>query len=136
MGKMQIPKKIRVEDFSGENKEVIERIGYAFNPFADEVYGLLNGNLDSNNLNRQISDISVLIDNIGTLKSQPQLKLTISGKIRGINVISATNQVNPSIYPISAPFVSFSINGPTLTILNVSGLQNNSEYRLTLELIV
>jgi hypothetical protein len=136
MGKMQIPKKIRVEDFSGENKEVIERIGYAYNSFADEVYSILNGNIDTSNLNRQLADIIVLIDNTGKLKSQPQIKTTISGKIRGINVISAINQVNPNTYPVSAPFVSYAINGQTLTILNVSGLQSNSEYSLVLELIV
>lgn len=136
MSKMQIPKKIRVEDFSGDNKEVIEKIAFMFNPFADEVYRLMDGNLDTSNLNRQIVDVSVKIDNLGALVAQPQIKVTTNGKIRGLNVISANNSINPTVYPISAPFVSFTTNSNILTILNVSGLQNNSEYKLVLELIV
>lgn len=136
MPKMQIPKKIRFEDFSSEDKEIVERIGFAFNSFSDEVYQLLNGGLDSNNLNRQIVDIDVIIDGSGKLQGQPQIKLTTSGKIRGLNVINALNLVNSTIYPTQAPFVSFTASGTILTINNISGLQSNSQYRLTLELIV
>jgi hypothetical protein len=136
MSKMQIPKKIRVEDFSGDNKEVIEKIAFMFNPFADEVYRLMDGNLDTTNLNRQIVDVTVKFDNTGVLVAQPQIKVTTNGRIRGLNVISANNTINPDTYPSSAPFVSFTTNSNILTVLHVSGLQNNSEYKLVLELIV
>lgn len=136
MSKLQIPKKIRVEDFDSEYKELIEKVGFAFNPFSDEVYQALNGGLDSTNLNRQISDVEVKIDGAGKVMGTPQIKITTNGKIRGINVINAVNQVNSGIYPLSAPYVSFSATGTTLTINNISGLQPNSQYKLTLEMIV
>lgn len=135
MSKLQIPKKIRIEDFEATYKELVEKIAYAFNPFADEVYQLLNGGLTSASINRQLTDIIVKTNASSLLIAQPQIKLNIVGKVRGINVISANNQVNPSIYPVSAPFVSFTLNANILTILNVSGLQANSEYRLVLELV-
>lgn len=136
MSKMQIPKKIRFEDFDADYKDIIEKIGFAFNPFSDEVYQLLNGNLDSTNLNRQILDIVVQTDASSGLINPPQVKTTVNGKVRGLNVIAAVNQINSGTYPTSAPFVSFTTSGTTLTILNVTGLQPSSQYKLTLELIV
>ena len=41
MSKMQIPKKIRFEDFEGEQQDLIKRLGYALNPFFDELYSIL-----------------------------------------------------------------------------------------------
>jgi hypothetical protein len=136
MSKIQIPKKIRLEDFDNQYKDLIEKIGFSFNSFSDEVYAVLNGGINIVNLNRQLVDVVVSINGSGQLVTQPQIKTTVSGKVRGINVINAVNTVNSSTYPTTAPFVNFTINSNILTILNVSGLQNNSEYRLTLELIV
>lgn len=133
---MQIPKKIRFEDFDADYKDVIEKIGFAFNPFSDEVYQLLNGNLDSTNLNRQIVNVSVQTDAAGALVNPPQIKVTVNGKVQGLNVINAVNQINPATYPTGAPFVSFTTSAKTLSILNVTGLQASSQYMLTLELIV
>lgn len=136
MGKIQIPKKLRVEDFSGDNKELIEKIAFIYNSFSDEVYQSLNGGLDSSNINRQLVDLTVKLSPSGVVTSQQQIKILVSGRIRGVNVISANNTVNSTIYPLSAPFVTFTTNNNILTILNVSGLQPNSEYKLCLELIV
>lgn len=136
MGKIQIPKKIRFEDFDANYKDIIEKIGFAFNPFSDEVYQLLSGNIDTSNLNRQIVNVSVQTDATGALINPPQVKLTVNGKVQGLNVINAVNQINSSTYPVSAPFVSFSTNAKTLSISNVTGLQPSSQYLLTLEIIV
>jgi uncharacterized protein YuzE len=136
MGKLQIPKKIRIEDFASDYKELIEKISFVFNPFTDEVYQALNGNIDTSNLNRQIVDVSVQIDGSGKVVGQPQIKTTVSGKISGIVVINATNLVNPTTYPTNTPFVSYTTSGNILTILNITGLQNNSQYKLVLEIIV
>lgn len=136
MGKIQIPAKLRVEDFDSEDKELIEKIGGIYNSFIDDIYRLVDGGLDSYNINRQIGDVDVKIDSSGKVMGTPQIKITVNGRIRGINVINAVNQVNSGIYPLSAPYVSFSATSTTLTITNISGLQPNSQYRLTLEMIV
>lgn len=136
MGKIQIPAKIRVEDFDAEDKDLIEKIGGIYNSFIDDIYRLVDGGLDSYNINRQIVDIDVQTDAAGALINPPQIKITVNGKVRGLNVIAAVNQINSGTYPISAPFISFNTNTKTLSILNVTGLQPSSQYRLTLELVV
>lgn len=135
MSKMQIPKKIRFEDFEGEQQDLIKRLGYALNPFFDELYSILNNNIDFNNLNRELAEVTINIDASGNLVNPPQIKLKILYQLRGMNVIRATNLINTNVYPLNSPFVSWTINGTIISILNVSGLQNNSQYSLLLELI-
>ena len=136
MGKIQIPAKIRIEDFDAEDKDLVDKIGQTFNSFSDEVYQLVSGNLDMINLNRQLVEVDVQIDSLNKLVSQPQIKTTVNGRVRGVNVINSINQVNPYTYPTSTPGVSFTTNTNILTILNVTGLPASSQYKLTLELIV
>lgn len=135
MAKIQTPRKIRTEDFNQDEQGIVSKIGDIYNSFVDDIYNALNGRLDNNNLNRQSVDINVIINNTGALISQPQIKTTILGKVRGVIVLNANNLTNPGTYPTTAPFVSWTINANILTILNVSGLQNNSEYKLSLELV-
>ena len=134
--KIQIPRKIRTEDFESEDQAVAGKIGDMYNPNADEIYQVLNGRIDFDNLNRQKVDVLVQLDSAGALRALPSIKTTVAGRVSGLNLIRAVNIDNPGIFPTQAPWVSFTTNGNLLTISNVSGLQPNSQYRLTLELIV
>lgn len=135
--KIQIPKKLRVEDFDSEDQPMIEKIGFIYNSFTEETFRALNNGIDYDNLRRQIVPIQVTIDSTGTLINGPQIKQTIIGKPIGILILNATNINEPGVYPVSAPFVSWNINSNgIITILNVTGLQNSSQYLLTAEIIV
>jgi hypothetical protein len=133
--KIQIPKKLRAEDFDSNSQDLINKIAFIYNSFCDEVFQTLNGGVDYNNLNRQISQVTITLDSSGALVNPPSIKLNLKTKVLGINVISATNQVNSSTYPTAAPFVNWTLNAGILNIAHVSGLQNGSKYTLTLELI-
>ncbi len=133
--KIQIPKKLRAEDFDSNNQDLINKIAFIYNPFADEVFQTLDRGVDYNNLNRQIAQVTINIDSTGKLVNPPSIKLTLKTKPIGINVINAINQVNSDTYPTSSPFINWSLSGGLLNILNISGLQNSSNYILTLELI-
>ena len=132
--KIQIPKKIRTEDFDSESQDMVSKIGEVYNTFADEVYQALDGRLDSENLAIQIVTISVVIDAAGKVKNPPQIKLDLGARVRGTTVINAVNQVNPTIYPTTHPFISFTATSTLLTINAVSGLQPGSQYLLTIKI--
>jgi hypothetical protein len=136
MGKIQIPRKLRVEDFKSDQQDIVGKIGDIYNSFVEEVYNVLNKRIDYDNLNRELKEVTVLMNASGSLASLPQIKTAVNGKIKGISVLNAINLINPNTYPTSAPFVSWTINGNIITILNITGLQANSEYKLTLEIIV
>lgn len=135
---MRIPdiKRIRVEDFKSEDQDLVGKLAYSFNSFADQVINIFNKGVDFENLTRQIVTVMVTVDGFGALVNPPKIKFDMrSGKVQGLSVISATNINNPGVYPTTAPFVSFTFSANIITILNVTGLQNNSQYSLVLELI-
>lgn len=135
MSKIQIPPKIRTEDFPPEMADTISKLGGIYNNFVDQVTQVLNGGIDYSNLKRQVISLDVTINAAGVLVNPPNIKYTLTGKVQGINVLSATNLVNSGIYPIAQPFVSFTVNGQFIVVLNVAGLQNSSQYRLVVEII-
>lgn len=126
---------IRLEDFKQEDQPMAEQLGRALNPFMSQVYRQVNGNLGFENLNRQLKTVEVKIDNSGAVINNPQVKIVLRSKVAGLKVISAINEVNSRVYPVSAPFISYTTNNDILTIVNVTGLQNNSTYSLTIEII-
>lgn len=125
-----VPKKIRTEDFSSEELEMIEKLAFVYNQNADDVYRALTF------VDRQIVDYNVVLDSMGNLINPSQIKLSLSDRIRGLNVINAVNVNSPTTYPINTPFLSYSIgtNG-LLTINNVTGLQPGSQYILTIQIV-
>ena len=128
--------RIRVEDFKSEEQEMVGKLAGSVNRFFEQVTNILTKNVDNDNLNRQIVKIQVQIDGSGLVVNSPQAKYTLrNGKIQGLNVISAINDNDLTVYPVSAPFISYSFDDGILTVLKVSGLQNNSNYTLTVELI-
>jgi hypothetical protein len=135
MGKMQIPQRIRLEDFKAEQQDMAGKIGQVINQPLEEIYNILSNNVDFSNLNRQLTVISVSIGKDSKLINTDQIKLIVTGQVRGINVINAINLNNPGTYPISTPFVSFTSDNKTLTVVSVVGLQASSLYQLTLEII-
>lgn len=135
MSKIEAPKRVRAEDYDKEDRNLINRIAPSINDFQEAVYQQLNGRLDFDNFAQKIIDVDIITDNTGLLVGRPQIKTGLNNKIIGIQCIYAVNLINPAIYPINQPFISFTINANIITILNVSGLQNNSKYSLRLQLL-
>lgn len=136
MPKIQVPKRIRTEDFDPEYQTLVDRIGGCFNDFTDEIYRAFNNGIDFTNLSQQIVTLDLTTDSSGNLINPPPVKFNILGyRLKGMQVISATNLVNSNIYVTSQPFISWTINGNIITILNVTGLPINSSFRLTVILI-
>lgn len=133
--KIEIPRQIRAEDFAEDEQQLVSKLSRNLTPFMDSVFRVLDGGVDYENLNRQFLDIDIIIDASGLVSNAPQIKSKLRGRVRGINVLNAINLVDPSIYPTSAPFISFTTNADIVTILNVTSLQVNSQYRLSIELI-
>ena len=57
MPKLSDIRRIVPEDFSDEDRESAEKIAGSYNEFADELYQVINGQLDFDNLARNIFSI-------------------------------------------------------------------------------
>jgi hypothetical protein len=135
MGQIQIPKKIKVEDFSSKDQPLVSKLGYIINDFTESIYFLLQKGIDFTNLNRQIVTITVNMDSSAKLVNPPQIAYDLKNKPQGITCVYAQNTKDSTVFPISAPFVTWQIANNRVTLTNISGLQANSQYILSLELI-
>ena len=133
MSKIQIPSKIRAENFQEDDRAVASGIGSIYNQFVDQLYFLLNGNLDDDNLKQQNVSVSVTIDTAGKVVNTPSVGFRL-GRLNGVMCIKAQCINNPALFPTSTPFVSYSLDGDSFVITNISGLQANTQWNLTLRL--
>jgi hypothetical protein len=135
MAKIEIPSKIRAENFKEDERGVASGIGAIYNQFVDQIYFLVNGGIDFENLNRQLVNVIVTLDNNGNVVNSPVVRYNLRGKVRGTNCINAVCLSDNTLFPTGRPNISFNLNLNTLIITNITGLQANSQYELTLELI-
>jgi hypothetical protein len=122
-------KTIRTEDFPPETRQMIDRIAYSINPFAEQLINILNGGLLIENLNQQVVSLSgVQVDASGDLSANNQYRLSL-GSIRGHQIISVTNTTDGSA-PTGAPFITYTRNNEVVTITNITGLEASKKYNI------
>lgn len=136
MGKLQIPSKIRPEDYKAEDRDAVDKIAGAVNPFMEDVYRQMNGNIGYENLNRIQATVEVKTGSSGEVLNEPQVRTaSLKSKVTGVIVIYAENTTNSTVYPTTNPFISYTIGPQTLTIKNITGLPANSTWKLVVEII-
>lgn len=87
----------------------------------------------ADNLASTVKDVDVVVDNTGAPTTVVAVTPDTALPIIGCSVVNAVNLDNSSIYPVSQPFVSWSLNSQgKFQVNNISGLQANQKYRLKL----
>lgn len=134
MARLDNVRRINVDEFPKEDRETIDRLSIILNFFMEDVVNTLNGNVDFENLNREIKTLDITVDANGTPIRNQQFTSTLN--LAGTKVIRADNLTNAAVRPTSCPFLTYTTNGAgTFTIQNITGLQSNNRYRLIVELI-
>ena len=134
MPKLSDIRRIIPEDFKQEDQDVAQRIAGSYNDFADELYEVVNGQLDFDNLARRKISIDVNISSTGKISGTTTAVTNLSF-VSGINVIKVDNLSNTTAIPTSAPFVGFVYQGSgRFTISYILGIPSG-KWRLTLEVI-
>lgn len=129
-------KRIRKEDFDSEDQAVVEKIAYSVNTFMDQVIVALSKNLNFDNIDQQLVDYTISLGSAGELINPPNIRIDLRSRPSGVLCISALNVNNPNTFPTGQPFVSYGVvNNRTISVRNISGLQPDSTYRLTLLII-
>jgi hypothetical protein len=134
MPKLSDIRRIIPEDFSQEAQEVIEGVAGSYNEFADEIYQVVNGQLDFENLARSKVSIDLSFDSTGKPVGNASIKTNLGfvsmihiGKIQNITNASRISQV---------PYLDWSFQGNGTVKINYGvGFTAGIKYRLTLELI-
>ena len=128
-------KRLVVENFEEDHQNTVSKIAEIYNFFAEQITNAINGNIDIDNLNRQLIEMTVKVDSNGTPIGNN--KFSANTGMRGSKVIRALNKTNNNKYVVSCPFISYSPTSVTgvYIIKNIVGLEANQEYQLLIELI-
>lgn len=134
MAKLFQFKRIVVEDFDKDDRGLITKLAYPLNLALESMFNALNKNLTlEDNFNAQVNIIELNVDENGTPRTNGSFRSNLKTPIKTIKVGRAQNLTNPNTYPTTAPWISYSQDGTTVTINNISGLQSGNNYRLTIE---
>ncbi len=134
MPKLSDIRRIIPEDYSKEAQEVIEGVAGSYNEFADEIYQVVNGQLDFENLARSKVSLDISFDSTGKPIGNASINSRLSfvsmihvGKIQNLTNSSKITQV---------PYIDWSFLGNGTVKINYGvGFTAGIKYRLTLELI-
>lgn len=136
MGRIPAPKTLRTEDFPADQQEMVGKIAFVINNYLDQLYSLVNGNIDFANLAQNIRTISVTTDGAGAVTTLPlRVNPELNRRIVGVQCLAVRNPANPTAYVQNTPFISFTSEPGRVNILNIGGLPPNSQLTLTLLLI-
>lgn len=134
--KLDNVKRIIVEDFKDEDREVVSKLAYIINNYFEQIYNLTNNKIDFDNLNREVVTLKVTVDANGVPTKQTTFSTKVVSSPKGANIISSYNPNNPTLFPVSCPFICFtSLSSGLFRITKVLGLEANKEYVLKAEII-
>lgn len=127
--KLQNFKRIISTDFESEDQKLVEKLGRILNDGIDNLYFALNGKLTfEDNFLATVKDVEITVDANGTPLVSTSVLLNSTNPVKGTLVISTVNKTNATAFPTSAPFISFTQNGASLFIDNITGLKANNRY--------
>lgn len=132
MARLNNVQRIIIEDFQDEDRETVSKLANILNYFMTQVTDIVNGRLDYENINKQAVTVDVTVDATG--KPLQSTNFSAQQGLLGGVVLRAQNLTNSAVFPTGQPFVSFTpVQSGLYRINNITGLQPNNKYRLTLE---
>lgn len=130
---MRLPsfRRLVSSDYEKQYQKLIDKLSAPLNYGIEVLYDALNKQLTiRDNFNATVKDVLVTVDDTGKPQQSTAIGISISGKVDGVLVIGATNQVNSTTYPTTGVFISGTQSNNTFVINNVTGLQANQQYSL------
>lgn len=124
-------KRIITNDFSKDDKELIEKLASPVNDSFNELYFAVNGRLDlRSNLYATYKEIDLEVNALGNPVSRTIFALKHNVPVLGTEVIRVENLDNTAIYPTGTPFISYTQLDSTLLINNITDLAPGYTWRI------
>ena len=135
---MKLPayKRIYTNDYSEQNKQLVDQLSFPINNGIESLYQLTNNsiNLRDNAAATVTDNLVVTVDANGIPTSSVTYPLKLTTAVDGIQVISAvSNQASGApVYPTSGVFVTGTTNQGKMVVNHVAGLPANISFTLRL----
>lgn len=137
MPKLSDIRRIIPEDVDEEAtpKEVVETVAGSYNEFADEIYQVINGQLDFDNLARSKVSVDITFDPTGKPVGNVSIVSNLSS-VSMVHVGKVQNVTNSAVKFTQAPYIDWTLQGNGIIKINYAiGFIAGNKYRLVLELI-
>lgn len=132
MAELENIKRILADDFSNEDRDLINRLAGVLNPFMEQVIQAFDGQVNFDNLNQQLQKVTVKVNSSGTPTVGSKIKFNVTGRFNGAVCINARNLDTPTNYATTTPFLSTTTENNIMTVNNITGLTADERYELTL----
>ena len=137
MAKLGFLRRLIKEDFKKDQQDLVGKIASILNPFMDSITNALTNQLTfEDNLNAQVTTITVSVDGNGIPTSPLSVKYNLTSTATKLWVVSSQNTTNSNSYLTGAPFLEWSNNGTQININHITGLTAGNSYQLTLVIMV
>lgn len=138
---MKLPsfKRLYEQDFDKDDRDLVKRLGDTLNTDLENVYLALSNRISLvDNVQCTVKTIQISVNAEGKPQNITGFQLNRQGgtqavsSVIGCQVIKAINLTNPTVYPTSCPFITFSQNETILTIEHIAGLPQNNLFELVI----
>jgi hypothetical protein len=128
-------KRIIVEDFKSDDRELVAKLAVILNSFMDEVVQLSRKNIDYDNLNRSVVTLDITVDTNGKPIGVNQINTNLK-TYRGKNILDIQSLKAGTANVISTPYLDCTPQGRGIVTINrFFGLPANTKLRITIEFI-
>lgn len=137
MPKLSDIRRIIPEDVDSEAspQEIVETVAGSYNEFADEIYQVINGQLDFDNLARAKVSVDVTFDASGKPVGNVVVASNLSS-VSMVNIGKVQNLTNSAVKFTQAPYIDWTLQSNGIIKINYAiGFATGNKYRLVLELI-
>jgi hypothetical protein len=127
-------KRIFKQDFESQFQNLVEQLSFIINSNTEVLFQALNNGLTfEDNIFSETKTLAVTVDSTGAPTKSLSFQNTLGSSITGLQVINAVSTAKgASIYPTGGIFCSFSQNGQTVTINNITGLPANVAFSISI----
>lgn len=132
MGKIPDLKRVTVEDFKAEDRDLVQKLAFIINSFHEQVRSVLNGGVDFVNLSQEIQILSFTTNETGQPLSRLEFRSNLNNRVQGIIPARVAITSSNTSSAQSNPVITWSQNAQIVTITNIGGLAPETGYELTL----
>lgn len=132
IGRVPDLKRITVEDFKSEDRDLVQKLAFIINSFHEQVRNVLNQSVDFDNLAQELQTINFTTNSSGQPLNTVKFRSNLVNRIKGILPVRVVITSSNTRYATQLPVITWSQNGQQITIVNIGGLEPETGYELTL----
>ncbi len=130
-------KLLNSQDYPSQYQSLITTLAQNLNNQIQVLYNAFNNGLTfTNNMESTIKTFAVTVDATGAPISSVSITKDQTDTILGLIVVKAVNSTSSSTYPSGGVFVSYTETSTSIIINNITGLQANQQYNVTILTII